>query len=72
VGRRSSPDRIYQARRAAVISRLVQERRLPADRAERLVAAWEAEAVHRGLERESSVFWEDAVAWISVRRRSGM
>jgi hypothetical protein len=64
MGRRSTPERIYQARRAAVLSMLVQADRIAEDRAERLVTAWESEAVHRGLDRESSAFWDGAEARI--------
>jgi hypothetical protein len=65
MGRRSSPDRIYEARRAAVLSRLIQERRLSEQRAEGLVAAWEAEASERGLRRDSAGFWFDADPWLA-------
>ena len=64
MARRSSPDRIYAARRAAVLSRLTQERRLSAERAEALVGAWEAEGDARGPERMTAVFWEVGTAWI--------
>ena len=43
VSRRSTPERIDAARRAAVLSRLTQERRLSEQRAEALVTAWEVE-----------------------------
>ena len=64
VARRSSPDRVYTARRAAVLSRLTQERRLSAERAEALVAAWEVEGDSRGLERMTAGFWDDGTTWI--------
>ena len=64
VGRRSTPDRIYQARRASVISRLTQQRRLSAERAEALVVAWEVEGDARGLERMTAAFWEACTTWI--------
>ena len=64
MGRHSTPERIYQARRAAVISRLVQDRRLSEQRAEALVAGWEAEAEHRAAERYPPGFWSDAHVWI--------
>ena len=51
-------------RRAAVLSRLTQERRLSEQRAEALVASLEVEGVGRGLERMSAVFWDDGTAWI--------
>ena len=64
MGRRSTPDRIYQARRAAVLSRLTQERHLSAERAEALVSAWEVEGDSRGLERMTAAFWDAGTAWI--------
>ena len=64
MGRRSSPDRIYAARRAAVLSRLTQERRLSEERAEALVAAWEVEGDSRGLDRMTAAFWDDGTAWM--------
>ena len=64
MARRSSPDRIYAARRAAVLSRLTQERRLSEQRAEALVVAWEVEGDGRGLERMSADFWHEGTAWI--------
>ena len=64
VARRASPADIYRAGRAAVLSRLTQERRLSAERAEALVAAWEAEGDSRGLERMTAAFWEAGTAWI--------
>jgi hypothetical protein len=70
MGRRSTPDRIHQARRSAMLSRLTQESRQSEQRAESLVAAWEAEAVDRGLERESSDFWLDAGAWLAERLKT--
>ena len=62
--RQSSPDRIYAARRAAVLGRLTQERRLSEQRAEALVSAWEIEGDSRGLERMTAAFWHDGTAWI--------
>ena len=64
VSRRSTPDRIYNARRAAVLSRLTQARRLSEQRAEALVAAWEPEGDSRGLERMTAGFWDAGTAWI--------
>ena len=65
MGRRSTPDRIYDARRAATLNRFIQERRISAQRAESLVAGWEAEAEHRALGRYSPDFWREALAWIA-------
>ena len=59
MSRRSTPDRIYAARRAATIARLVGDGQLR-DRAEALVARWEAVAGERPRDR---VFWEAFEAW---------
>lgn len=64
MARRSTPDRIYAARRAAVLSRLTQERRLSEQRAEALVVAWEVEGHSRALERMTAGFWDDGTRWI--------
>jgi hypothetical protein len=64
MGRRSTPDRMYIARREATLNRFIQERRLSAQRAESLVAGWEAGAARRGLRRDSPDFWGDAQPWI--------
>ena len=64
MARRSNPQNIYAARRAAVLSRLTQEHRLSEERAEALVAAWEAEGDARGLDRITAAFWEAGTAWI--------
>ena len=64
MSRRSTPKRIYAARRAAVLSRLVQERRLSEQRTEALVAAWEFEGNSRGLERMTAAFWDAGTSWL--------
>ena len=69
--RRSSPDRIYAARRAAVLSRLTQERRLSAERAEALVVAWEVEGDLRGQDRMTARFWDDSTVWIEEQLGRG-
>jgi hypothetical protein len=66
MARRSTPDRIYHARRAGTIRRLEAEGELP-DRAEALVIAWEFEAAEDGRERDGR-WWEDAWRWIAQRR----
>ena len=47
--RRADPRRIHEAKAAGVTECLVSELGMPRDTAERWVAAWEAEAVSRGL-----------------------
>ena len=61
------PERIYAARRAAVLSRLTQERRLSEQGAEALVVAWEAEGDMRGLERMTAAFWEAGTTWMEAQ-----
>ena len=70
MARRSTPADIYRARRAAVLSRLTQERRLSEQRAEALVSAWEAEGDSRGLERMTAAFWDDGTMWIEEQLRA--
>ena len=69
MGRRSTPERIYQARRQATLNRLIQERRIPGQRAETLVAGWEAEAERRRLGRDAPDFWSEAQPWIAGQRK---
>lgn len=72
MSRRSTPDRIDEARRAATRNRLIDEDRMPPDLVDVWIAAWEVEAADRGLERHSAAFWEGARDWIlrSRGRRS--
>jgi hypothetical protein len=60
MSRRLTPHaaRIYHARRVAVLNRLTQERRPSWERAEALVAGWEAEGDARGMERMTAAFWD--------------
>jgi hypothetical protein len=67
--RKPNPKNIYLARRAATLSRLTGPG-MPPERAEALVAAWEAEAGARGLIRDSAAFWEGSGEWIEKRRRA--
>jgi hypothetical protein len=65
--RRSPAENIYQARRAAQLSRLTNPG-MPDSDAEALVAAWEAEAAARGRDRLGAGFWAGASEWIDARR----
>ena len=65
MGRRSTPERIYQARRAAMVARLIQVGRKSPETAEALVAAWERGAASRGLDRFSDAFRDESEAWLS-------
>ena len=66
---RADPERIYQARRAANVNRLIQEEHLLPERAASLVAAWEAEGKRLGLDRLSDDFWTAGREWIEEQRQ---
>jgi hypothetical protein len=68
VTRHVDPERTYLARRAATLSRLTSSG-MPQERAEALVAAWEAEAGARGLERHSAASLEPSDKQIAEPRR---
>jgi hypothetical protein len=55
--RRSTPERLHEARREATRQRLISEGELP-DQAERLIAHWELEATQDGIDRDGR-YWED-------------
>ncbi len=63
--RKPDPERIYQARRAANVRRLVLQHRLDELGAEQWIAAWEREAESRGLDRHAETFWEMGRTWIA-------
>jgi hypothetical protein len=60
---RADPDRIHQARRAAIRNAIMQDRGLDQDVAERWCDAWEAEALLQGRERGRD-FWDAGKVWI--------
>lgn len=60
-------ERVYAAQRAGIMSRLRDAWRIPGDRAEALVAAWEAEAARRGLAATHPQFWSEAERWLAAR-----
>ena len=64
MGRRSTPERIYQARRAAMVARLTQVGRKSPETAEAVVTDWEADAKRRGLDRFSDAFRDESKAWL--------
>ncbi|HET9757776.1 MAG TPA: hypothetical protein VFP66_14815 [Candidatus Limnocylindrales bacterium] len=68
MSRRSTPERIDEARRAATRSRLIGESTTEAT-ADAWIAAWETQAAQDGLER-GSAHWEAGWAWIAAQRRS--
>jgi len=67
--RKHDPERIYLARRAANLRRLVVGQRIDEVDAGHWIAAWEREAETRGLDRLGGTFWEYGRAWIAEGRR---
>jgi hypothetical protein len=65
--RRADPERIYQAQRAGVVKHL-RGASSSSEHAERLVAAWEAEAERRGIPARGHEFWDACEAWIAEQR----
>ena len=68
MSRRSTPERIDQARRAATRSRLIGEG-MTEETADARMAAWVAEAAQEGLER-GAAYWDLGWEWIAEERRS--
>ncbi len=69
MSRRSTPERLYGARRAGLTARLTRGTSMSAESEEELVAEWEAEAETRGLDRLSVVFREAREPWLDDRVR---
>jgi hypothetical protein len=68
VSRRSTPERLDAARRAATLARLVGAGELP-ERAEAWLARWEAETDGDGIPRDGG-YWDAAWNWIAEWRRA--
>jgi hypothetical protein len=66
ISRRSTPDRIDAARRAAVRANLMSEGATE-ETADAWIAAWEARAAEDGLERGAG-YWQTGVEWIAAGR----
>jgi hypothetical protein len=66
MSRRSTPERIDEARRAATRSRLMGEGATEAT-ADAWIAAWEAQAARDALER-GSAYWQAGWDWIAGQR----
>jgi len=66
MSRRSTPERLHTARRAATLNRLVFQGEIP-DRAEAWISRWETEAMRRGLDRDGA-YWDAGWDWIAERR----
>ena len=68
MARRSTPERIDQARRAATRNRLIGER-VTEETADAWIAAWEAQAAQDGLER-GAAYWQAGWDWIAEQRKT--
>lgn len=68
MSRRGDPDRIYQAQRAGVFRRLVDEGRVNELDAEHWIARWERVAPELGHPRGSTGYWDEAWRWIAGER----
>jgi hypothetical protein len=69
MSRRSTPERLNAARRAATLARLIGDGELP-DRAEAWIARWEGTEEAKALPRDGA-YWEAARDWIVERRAAG-
>ena len=63
MARRTNPERVNQARRAAIRNVLIDEARLSPDTADEWIARWEAEASERGM-APSAEYWTFGLVWI--------
>ena len=70
MSRRSTPERIDAARRAATRNRLIGEGATEPT-ADAWIAAWEAQAAQDGLARDSA-YWQAAWDWIAEQRQHRM
>ena len=68
MARRADPERISEARRAALRNRLVDEDRLPPELADLWTLGWMTEAGDQGRDRLSASFWDGAREWILEQR----
>ena len=68
MARKPNPARIYEARRAAIESRLARSRVLSPEDVERWLAAWEAEGARLGLDRNDRDYWSLGDEWIERQR----
>jgi hypothetical protein len=65
MARRPNPARIYEARRAAIESRLARSRALSPEEVEHWLALWEAEGASQGLDPHDRDFWTLGDEWIA-------
>ena len=66
MSRRSTPERIDEARRAATRQRLIGQGATEAT-ADAWIAPWDAQAARDGLERDGA-YWERGWEWIATER----
>jgi hypothetical protein len=64
--RRADPERVFQARRAAIRNTLTGSG-MALETAERWCDAWELEATGRGLARDGA-YWTAGAEWIATER----
>ena len=69
MSRRSTPERIFAARRAAVRNGQT-DRGMPLETAEAWCDAWEDEASRQGRDRHAAAFWDGAEVWIAEQRKA--
>jgi hypothetical protein len=69
MSRRSTPERIDEARRAALRNCLT-DHGMPLETAEAWCDAWQDEADRQGLDRRSPDYWAGAGQWIAEQRET--
>ena len=67
MARRSTPERIDQAREDGIRNWLRDDRRVP--NVDALLAAWAVEAATRGIGRLDGAYWDQARPWLAERTR---
>lgn len=67
MSRKPDPERICDARRTAILSRLLGTG-MDRDRAEARVAAWESKADAEGRTRHTAAYWDRAAEWTEAHR----
>jgi hypothetical protein len=67
MSRRSTPDRLNEARREATRQRLMGERETP-EQADRLIARWELQAAQQGVAQDGR-YWDSGCALMLAQRR---
>lgn len=71
MARRTDPERIYQARRAALFAKLTQTRAIDELDAEHWISAWERSPEAELVARLTPEFWDAGELWIASSRLSG-